>query len=461
MYPLSGRPATLTFDPPGDRPEDERASIGFVAYHGDLHVNDFRYLGQPETVHLDWDDPWFSEFENRNLWRQLKSPISAFLYIEPFEVRKEIVIRPKDLQQWVNLGLEGKTVITVAEQPEIKRRVAEFLSGRGAVTIDGQPAEGFVDRVDFIYRNLRTSGVVQPDRDLQTVSATLGVIFVYPTDGLPEEAAMTWDLFSDRYPKIPAAITDEAGGLPYILTEDDDVLRWHNFLTNPTVPGLVEVAEPPGRWRGWVTLGGWIAIAILVLVGIRYGRAALRGNRWARRVVIAAAATGVLAAVAQGIVLSSARSEEEASVVVGTLLLNIYKAFDYRDEEVIYDALAHSASGDLLTDIYLETRRSLELANQGGARAKVKGVEVLSAEAEPLEGGEGFTTRAVWNVTGSVGHWGHVHQRVNQYEADLTVRAVDGAWKITGLDVLQEQRLQTPGQAPQPGADPGAGPGGG
>lgn len=448
VYQLRNRPATLTFDPPGGEAGSEVASIGFVAYHGGLHVNDFRYLGQPETLVLDWEDPWFSEFENRNLWRQYRSPISVFLYVEPYEVRKEVVIRPKDLQHWVDLGLDGKQTLTVAEQPELKRQVAAFLSEHGAVTIDGQPAEGFVDRVDFIYRTLRTSGVVQPDQDLDVTSATLGVIFVYPTEGLPEDVELAWDLFGDRYSRIPAAMTDEAGGLPYVLTRDDPVLHWRNFLTNPTLPGLVEVAEPPGPLRQWLLWIGWLVAGLFIIVALRYGRPAIGGNRGARRLVFAALAAGGLVAVANAAVFSRAAPHDEPTEILSSLLFNIYRAFDFRDEEVIYDALAHSASGDLLTDIYLETRRSLELANQGGARAKVKEIDVMSAEAEPVDAGDGFVARATWNVTGSVGHWGHVHQRINQYEADVTVRVVDGAYKITGLDVLQEERLTTPTSAP-------------
>ncbi len=42
---------------------------------------------------------------------------------------------------------------------------------------------------------------------------------------------------------------------------------------------------------------------------------------------------------------------------------------------------------------------------------------------------------------GSVGHWGHLHQRRNQYEAILTVKPVDGVWKITDLELLGEERL--------------------
>jgi hypothetical protein len=445
-YPITGRPASVTIGPRVPEPGDELASIGFVAYHGGLHVNDFRYLGRPERLALDWSDPWYSQFENRNLWRQYRSPVSAFLYVEPFEVRKEIVVRPRDLALWgLDLGLSERDIIPVEEQEEIKRRVAEFLSERNPVTIDGQPAEGFLDRIHFIYRNLRTSGVVQPPQDLDAVSATLGVIWVYPVDGLPDEVEMTWEMFSDRIDRIPSAATDEAGSLPYFLSEGDETLRWENFLTNPTVPGLVPVQSPPGG-VGFLSLGSAVlALLSLSWLAWRYGRSFKTGPRPPARVLwMVGLALAVLSLTVPTALRGGRLSQEDTETILGGLLLNVYKAFDYREEEIIYDALARSASGDLLTDIYLETRRSLELANQGGARAKVKSVDVLGASNDPLDGDRGFRTRATWNVAGSVGHWGHVHQRVNQYEAELTVRVIDGAWRITDLEVLQEERLPAP-----------------
>ena len=453
-YPLSGRPASLTFTPPGRESGQPLANVGFVAYHDGLHVNDFRYLGQPERVVLDWEDPWYSQFENRNLWRQYKSPISAFLYVESFEVRKEIVIRPKDLEQWIDLGLAGRDVIPVDEQEELKARIVEWMKDRNPVTIDGRPAEGFLDRAHFIYRTLRTSGVVDPPRDLDVTSATLGVIWVYPTESLPDSAAMTWELFSDRVPRIPGAVTDEAGALPYFLTEDDNILGWENFLTNPTTPGLVPVEAPPTGGRipaSIVLITAIVGLVLTVLLASRSIRAGSGIPRWG--VPGAVVLLLVLAVSARFVVRSGQLSEDETRTVVSGLLLNVYKAFDYRQEDVIYDALARTTSGDLLTDVYLETRRSLELANQGGARAKVRTLEVTEATNEPVDGSGSFRSRASWNVHGSVGHWGHVHQRVNRYDAELTVEVIDGAWKITELDVLQEERLPTtpsPGMAPNP-----------
>jgi hypothetical protein len=458
-YPIPGRPAAITIGPGSSRSAGDVASIGFVVYHGGLHVNDFRYLGQPERLVLDWADPWYSQFENRNLWRQYRSPISAFLYVEPFEVRKEIVVRPRDLAEWgLDLGLQGRDAIPVAEQEEIKRRVAEFLAERNPVIIDGEPAEGFLERIHFIYRNLRSSGVIQPPRDLDAVSATLGVIWVYPVSGLPGEVEMTWDLFTDRVDRIPSAATDEAGSLPYFLSPDDRVLRWENFLTNPTVPGLVPVEDPPGRSYLYLA-ASILSLALLLWMAWRLvGEIRVSGRPAATTLAVAAvAAVAVWFAMPAG--LQAVRmSDEDTQAVLTGLLLNVYKSFDYRDEEAIYDALARTASGDLLTDIYLETRRSLELANQGGARAKVRTVEVREATNESLGGEPGFRTRATWDVEGSVGHWGHVHQRLNQYEAELTVRVVDGVWKITELAVLTEERLPT---SATPGAGSTTPPGGG
>jgi len=66
---------------------------------------------------------------------------------------------------------------------------------------------------------------------------------------------------------------------------------------------------------------------------------------------------------------------------------------------------------------------------------------VVATDTTTLGDGPGFRSRCTWNVAGSVGHWGHIHRRRNRYEAELLVEPVDGAWKITGLELLAEERL--------------------
>jgi hypothetical protein len=55
----------------------------------------------------------------------------------------------------------------------------------------------------------------------------------------------------------------------------------------------------------------------------------------------------------------------------------------------------------------------------------------------------GLLFHAKWTATGSVGHWGHIHIRQNQYEANIRVEPVEGAWKIIELELLEEKRIDS------------------
>ena len=48
--------------------------------------------------------------------------------------------------------------------------------------------------------------------------------------------------------------------------------------------------------------------------------------------------------------------------------------------EGAFRSLDQSLVGDLLTDVYLQTKKSLELQSQGGARVKVKAVHLEKAD---------------------------------------------------------------------------------
>ena len=60
-------------------------------------------------------------------------------------------------------------------------------------------------------------------------------------------------------------------------------------------------------------------------------------------------------------------TQDDATYLLGHLLRNVYRAFDFRDESDVYDRLSMSVMGDQLTQIYLQNRQSLELENRGGA----------------------------------------------------------------------------------------------
>ena len=149
------------------------------------------------------------------------------------------------------------------------------------------------------------------------------------------------------------------------------------------------------------------------------------------------------------VALAGELGPEQANVLVETLLKNVYRAFDFREEDDVYDKLALTVSGDLLADIYLQSRQSLAVQQAGGAQAKVKELEIREATATRRDNGElGYDVRAQWTAMGTVGHWGHTHIRQNLYDAILTIESVDGVWKVTGMEVLEETRIDQGANAP-------------
>ena len=100
-----------------------------------------------------------------------------------------------------------------------------------------------------------------------------------------------------------------------------------------------------------------------------------------------------------------------------------------------------SVMGDQLTQIYLQNRQSLELANRGGARANVDEVDILAINEVTKSEGDGFVADAVWTVSGSVSHFGHTHYRRNRNHALVTF-VIDGdSWKIRDIELIDEKRL--------------------
>lgn len=432
-------------------------SIGFVCYHDQLPVNDFRFLADSVTLDLDWLDPWYSRFRHPNLRRQFDSPLSIYLYVEPYEVRKEIIVRPIDLmglmdaKELIDLNFNQDGWIRVSEQDALKQQVADYLISRNPMTIDGQVIKGKLDRIHFIQRSLRTTGIIEPPVDLRAVTATLGVIFVYPIDQLPQKVSLTCDLFTPRIRTLPVVASDEAGGLPGKVTPENPELVWKNYLTNPGDPGLIETAAPPERR----TLSVPVASVVLVCLAIAFG-SSLGMRSSAQRYASHLARVASLACFAFAVLLlpfakvSIARpftdppklTEQDAKSVLSSLLYNVYRSFDHHDESLIYDRLGKSIDGDLLREVYLETRESIEIKNQGSMRISVKEVSVL--DLEPAEANGPYQTyRCRWRVSGWIGHWGHVHARENEHIAFISIADRDSRWKITEMQMLDPSAVPT------------------
>ncbi len=451
IYPYTkGKPSRLTIIPPLDQKGRATVTIGFIAYHKAVPIIDFRYLGAPAHLTLRWEDSWYSKFDNPNLKRHHKSALMSYLYVEPYEVRHEILTRVRDMEQWMDLGLRGRDYIEVDEWESLKKRIGEFLLTKNKVLVDGQPLRPILDRTDYV--KVALTGIqllLQPERlDLST--AILGVKFVYLTQGLPKEVTVDWELFTDEIKKVPATSIDPAGPLLSFVTPDDRIHKWTNFLKNYKIPQVAEMMVPDSLTKFNVPIGSVVSLSLLLLVGWQAKMQKQRSRTIRPQLVAGAlliAASLLLSpfmhvSIGKPAIMAPTLGQTEATELMQSLLRNVYRAFDFRREEDVYDKLAVSVSGDLLSDVYLQNRKSFAVQRAGGAQAKVKEVKILDVAIKPHPNRPlALRLKSTWTAMGTVGHWGHVHTRKNQYEANLTVEPVDGVWKITGMEMIEEKRI--------------------
>ena len=449
-YPFAVKPKELTIIPPVDDQGRALVSFGFIAYHKAVPIIDFRYLGAAARLSLDWQDPWYSKFDNRNLKRHHKSALMTYLYIEPYEVRHEVLTRVRDLEAWMDLGLKGDEFIEIDELDSLRQRIGEFFLTTNPLTIDGELARPILDRTNFIKLGLKGIQLLERPERLEISTAIVGVIISYTTPGIAQEVSVDWQLFTDQVQQIPASATDPAGPFVSYVTPEDNIFSWTNYLKNYKIPTIVQAAVKDTLGLVWLPLATLLCLAALVVViwwmwRRRQSKAPIRVQLVLMIIlpVIAVVAYPYLKIpVNRPAFMAGELSSTQATELLQVLLKNVYRAFDFRDEEDVYDKLALSVEGKLLEDIYLQNRESFSVQQAGGAQAKIKSVDIIQASASRLaDDSLGYAIEASWSALGTVGHWGHLHQRKNLYEAIINVANVDGVWKITGLELLEEKRV--------------------
>ena len=422
-----------------------------MTYHKGAPLHDFKYLSEPSILTLDWTDPWYSQFEKKALRRWQIGGVMSFLYIEPYEVRHEVLARVKDLGAWMDLGLRGDEFIEADENDLLKKRVGEFFLQRDQTLIDGKQLRPILDRISFVkYSTSASTFVVQPEQ-LPINTAMVGVIITYLTKGLPQQVTNEWNLWSDHIQKVPTNAIDPAGGLPSYVTPDDNVLTWTNFLKKYVVPTVAKIEVDESLTTMKIPIASVLCLLALLPLGSQIKKRKKNagssiGLHIGLAVVLIAGSVMLYpflkVAVAKPAVLAPKMTDDKAVTVLNSLLKNIYRSFDFREEEDVYDRLATSVQGNLLSEIYLQNRKSMVVIQAGGARARVKEVEILDVDVASVDDRPlGLLFHARWTAMGTVGHWGHIHMRKNQYDANITVEPVDGAMKITGLELLEEKRI--------------------
>jgi hypothetical protein len=444
VYPIDMNFSILSVTPPMEVGSNvTSADIGFIAYHESIPVNDPNYLITTEVLHLDWSDPWYSFFENKSISRHHSSSFMSFLYVEPYEVRHEILCRVKDLEDWLVFDFDMDDMIRVEDMDSIKSRIARFLVHRNTVSIDGVEYRPVIDRIHFVEVTLAGVQIMEVPKALPYASAIIGIIFAYPHESMPKEVTMEWDLFNEKVQRVPCLSVDPAGPWPYEITTSQNVVKWTNFLKHYKLPTISEQKVEEASLT--IPIFSVVCLLMVLFVLLRNNWTLNGLSRWRKFFFVLYILLGIISfPVGYEMKIpffeKSRYSSPEALELVSQLLKNIYRAFDFRMESDVYDKLALSTTEQLLQQIYLQTRSGLVIENQGGIEARVD--EVLVTNVSEIDmSDEGLSLRCNWIIKGVVGHWGHKHQRINQYDAIIKLVSAGGAWKMNELEMINEVRL--------------------
>jgi hypothetical protein len=131
----------------------------------------------------------------------------------------------------------------------------------------------------------------------------------------------------------------------------------------------------------------------------------------------------------------------ETKRILRGLMLNTYRAFILDKDEDIYDVLARSVAGEFLSEVYLQNKEALRIEATDGAVSIVDRLDVKSIESMKRLKNGAIAIVANWDVYGSVFHRGHIHFRCNTYKANLTIVPRDNYWKLTSVQLLDEERV--------------------
>jgi len=423
--------------------------------------------GNSTTVRFDWENAlsedatdqewelWFEKQREKTLGITSYSSVYSFIYVEPGEVRHEILIPLATLATIVRMQHRDPAFIDVDEQDAIRDEIRKWLIPAAPATINGTRIEPRFSRIDFYSLNLSDFATQAAAQKVSMASGRVGIILSYrPSDDSVRDVALPWTLFYSGLTKIPAVVITWPGAMDRFEFSrfnkpEDNTLRWScpdDALPKPvaTVPASIPAAPT-------------ITIPVLTLISLTLAvinflilRQAKSPARWLLPATFLVAA--ILVFPVKPLILPhpwqqpAELATDTAQDVFRQLHAGMYRALDFGSEDRIYDALDATIDGPLLEELYLQLQESLRVREQGGAIARIKAITftdttpVPRTESDPNTPWPAFALHATWQVAGTVEHWGHVHERENQFEAVFSVKPINNTWKITRMDILGQQQ---------------------
>jgi hypothetical protein len=394
QYPLTNKkPKFLTFlQTFGGKNSALPAIMDLSVWHRDrLEHSSQLAFGKPQSFKFDWERafenkrPSFAELRKKrkeqfedSLGIASYTGLYSFVYINRFEVRHELLVPLLTLEEWIKVPRKDPDYLEIEEQTAAKESIAQFFAEKSNVQIDGNDNVGSLTRLNFFGLDIADFALNADPRKVSVHQARVGIIWTYPTKVTPRDVAFTWQAYSEFAPFLNSVV----------LVGNEAPMR-HVFHS----------LEPELKWKGDLLAPKNEQVAVV----------------------------------------STNPSEQEAKQLTEAILSNIYRAFDFREDEDVYAALESVVDGPVLRDIYLRVKRSLIMAEQGGTLAHVNEVAVNETAKVSKKN---FDYEIKWQVVSVSEHWGHIHKQTTEFRAKMSLIQKGGFWKLNAFQLIDEKKIK-------------------
>ena len=394
--------------------------------------------------------------------------------IEPDGVRMDCLMNLLFVDQVVRSRRTSRDRVDPSEVEPLTTALNEYFGATREVAVTDlfdRPNRLLIDRVE-VTPVIEATRVIEPEPETRPGFVTNPALLIpqvhirvlYPSKSPPRSMSLQWGTFARDFVRlegdaapfsdVEAILTAGPRFEVVLLTREEPEYTWHAPATE--ADHLAAVPLPPSPTAPPPTFFPAMAGLALLLAGFSI-RPQGRSLRTMKAVCMA---TGAMAAGWAGWVrfagVSTALrlSESETLAIFRPLHENIYRAFDFTRDTDVFDALARSIDGPLLSTLHEQVYRSLVMQEEGGAVSRVRRLELNEARVLPDSPPDRVRIDATWIVEGVVYHWGHSHERRNEHRATFGLAPRPQGWRIIEASMTAQRRIPTPEQAAMTGQDP-------
>ena len=175
------------------------------------HRFDWEDLLSPDASDAEYES-WLENQRKETLGITSYSSVYSFIYIEPGEVRHEVLVPLATLETIIPIERADPAFLEVGEQDAVRQLIREWLQDANPATINGITVAPEFSRIDFYGLNLRDFAQQKDAQRVSLSSGRVGIILRYlPENDFVRDVRLSWDRFHSSIKKIRSVVMPWTG----------------------------------------------------------------------------------------------------------------------------------------------------------------------------------------------------------------------------------------------------------